>query len=137
LQLMEDASFAGGEFSVHSSGPHQAELYRQAVIGSNLAGGEAASVDITKHFFPMALARAMRERTEYAFATERFTFNTTEDWYGWVRSGDTFKVTNKFIPDASNNYSWGITNEPFICTSNSITFGSGGYRIMQITSVRI
>lgn len=93
--------------------------------------------DSTLTTVPMALARAMRERTEYAFATERFTFNSTEDWYGWVRSGETFKVTNKFIPDAENGYSWGITNKPFICTGNSITFGPGGYRIMQITAVRI
>lgn len=93
--------------------------------------------DTTLTTVPMALARAMRERTEYAFATERFTFNTTEDWYGWVRSGNTFKVTNKFIPDASHNYSWGLTNEPFICTGNSVTFVAGGYRVMQITAVRI
>jgi hypothetical protein len=93
--------------------------------------------DTTLTTVPMALARAMRERTEYAFAPERFTFNTTEDWYGWVRSGETFRVTNKYIPDASNNYSWGLTNEKFLCTGNSITFVSGGYRVMQITSVRI
>jgi hypothetical protein len=93
--------------------------------------------DTTLTTVPMALARAMRERTEYAFAPERFTFNTTEDWYGWVRSGETFKVTNKFIPDAENNYSWGLTNEKFLCTGNSITFVPGGYRQMQITSVRI
>jgi hypothetical protein len=93
--------------------------------------------DTTLTTVPMALARAMRERTEYAFAPERFTFNTTEDWYGWVRSGETFKVTNKYIPDAANNYSYGLTNEPFLCTGNSITFGPGGYRQMQVTSVRI
>jgi len=50
LQLQEDASFAGGEFSVRSSGPHQAELYRQTVIGGNQGTGEAISVDITKRF---------------------------------------------------------------------------------------
>jgi len=50
LQLQEDASFAGGEFSVRSSGPHQAELYRQTVIGGNQGTGEAVSVDITKRF---------------------------------------------------------------------------------------
>ena len=50
LQLQEDASFAGGEFSVRSSGPHQAELYRQTVIGGNHGTGEAVSVDITKRF---------------------------------------------------------------------------------------
>lgn len=93
--------------------------------------------DSTLTTVPMALARAMRERTEYAFAPERFTFTTTEDWYGWVRSGETFKVTNKFVPDASAGYTWGLTNEPFLCISNSITFGPGGYRTMQMTGVRI
>lgn len=93
--------------------------------------------DSTLTTVPMALARAMRERTEYAFAPERFTFATTEDWYGWVRSGETFRVTNKYIPNAATNYSFGLTNEPFICTGNSITFVPGGYRKMQITSVRI
>jgi alpha-amylase len=50
LQLQEDASFAGGEFSVRSSGPHQAELYRQTVIGGNQGTDEAVFVDITKRF---------------------------------------------------------------------------------------
>ncbi len=50
LQLQEDVSFAGGEFSVRSSGPHQAELYRQTVIGGNQGMDEAVSVDITKRF---------------------------------------------------------------------------------------
>jgi alpha-amylase len=50
LQLQEDASFAGGEFSVRSSGPHQAELYRQTVIGGNQGTDETVSVDITKRF---------------------------------------------------------------------------------------
>lgn len=93
--------------------------------------------DSTLTTVPMALARAMRERQEYAFAPERFTFTTTEDWYGWVRSGETFKVTNKYIPDAENNYTFGLTNVSFICTGNSITFTTGGYRVMQITGIRI
>jgi alpha-amylase len=50
LQLQEDASFAAGEFSVRSSGPHQAELYRQTVIGGNQGTDEAVSVEITKRF---------------------------------------------------------------------------------------
>src|SRR5229473_2927003 len=50
LQLQEDASLAGGEFSVRSSGPHQGELYRQTVIGGNQGTDEAVSVDITKRF---------------------------------------------------------------------------------------
>ena len=50
LQLNEDASFAGGEFSVRASAPHQAELYRQTVIGANPAGHDAVSVEVTKRF---------------------------------------------------------------------------------------
>jgi len=50
LQLNEDASFAGGEFSVRASEPHQAELHRQTVIGANQAGEGAVSVDVTKRF---------------------------------------------------------------------------------------
>jgi 4-alpha-glucanotransferase len=50
LQLMEDAGFAGGEFSVRSSAPHQAELYRESVIGANPVGDGAVSVDVTKRF---------------------------------------------------------------------------------------
>ena len=50
LRLMEDASFAGGDFSVRSSGPHQAELYRQTVIGAHQGTNEGVLVDITKRF---------------------------------------------------------------------------------------
>ena len=50
LRLMEDASFAGGDFSVRSSAPHQAELYRQTVIGANHGAGEPVPVDVTKRF---------------------------------------------------------------------------------------
>jgi alpha-amylase len=50
VQLMEDASFAGGEFSVRSSGPHQAELYRQTVIGASQSGDAGVPIDVTKRF---------------------------------------------------------------------------------------
>lgn len=93
--------------------------------------------DTTLTTVPMALARAQRERTEYAFAAERITFNTTEDWYGWVRSGETFQLTNRYVPDAANSYSWGLTNVEFICTGNTVTFVPGGYRVLQITAVRV
>jgi alpha-amylase len=46
---MEDASFAGGDFSVRSSGPHQAELYRQTVIDGK-QGDEPIPVDVTKRY---------------------------------------------------------------------------------------
>lgn len=84
----------------------------------------------------MALARALRERTEYAYAVERATFNTTEEFIGWVRSGNTFTYVNQFIPDSQNGYTWGIS-DTFLCTGNTITFGNGGYRTMQITAVRV
>jgi 4-alpha-glucanotransferase len=50
LQLKEDASFAGGEFSVRASGPHQAELYRETLIGAKATGDGGVSCDVTKRF---------------------------------------------------------------------------------------
>ena len=85
---------------------------------------------------PMALARAQRERTEYAFAAERFQFETTEDWLGWVRAGETCTIVNRFIPDSHTSYSLGI-NATFIVVANSVRFASGGYRKAQITAVRL
>ncbi len=84
----------------------------------------------------MALARALRERTEYAYAVERATFTVTEEFFGWVRAGYTFTYVNRFIPDSQNGYSWGI-NDTFLCTGNTISFGKGGYRTMGITAVRV
>lgn len=85
----------------------------------------------------MALSRAQREKTEYAFAAERITFNTGQEFLGWVRAGETFQVTNSLIPDSRNSYNWGMTNQTFLCISNSVTFGAGGYRAMNITGVRL
>jgi len=85
---------------------------------------------------PMALARAMRERTEYAFAAERTTFNTTEEFIGYIRAGQTFQYVNRFVPDAQAGYTWGI-NDSFITISNTVTFTRGGYRTMNITGVRL
>ena len=84
---------------------------------------------------PMALARALRERNEYGFAAERYTFTTTEDFIGWVRAGETCVITNQFLRDFDNN-TWGLT-DTFIVVSNQITFTDGGYRTCQITAVRI
>lgn len=85
----------------------------------------------------MAVARAQRQRNEYAFAVERLSFNTTEEFAGWVRAGETFLVTNQWIPDSRNSYNLGLTNSAFICVANSITFGRGGYRQMQMSAVRL
>lgn len=85
---------------------------------------------------PMALARAQRERTEYAFAAERINFTTTEDWLGWIRSGQTCTIVNRYIPDSQNGYNPGI-NDTFIITGNSVSFSNGGYRKMALTGIRI
>lgn len=85
---------------------------------------------------PMALARAMRERTEYAYAAERITFNSSPDFIGWVRAGQTCQVVNQFVPDSRNSYLPGI-NSTFLVVSNNVSFGAGGYRICSITAVRL
>jgi hypothetical protein len=84
---------------------------------------------------PMALARAMQTRTEYAFAVERTVFNTTEDFLGWVRSGQTCVINNQLVYDFQNHH-WGV-NDTFILISNTVTFSVGGYRTMNPTAVRI
>jgi hypothetical protein len=85
---------------------------------------------------PMALARARRESTEYAFAAERINFTTTEEFFGWVRAGETCTIINRYIPDSQNNYQPGI-NDTFIIIGNSVSFGTGGYRKLSLTGVRI
>lgn len=95
--------------------------------------------DTTLTTFQMALARALREITEYSFAAERITFTSSEDFLGYVRAGQTLQIVNRFVPDSQNSYSWGL-NDQFLCTANSITFGGGGrggYRQMKITAVRV
>lgn len=84
----------------------------------------------------MALARAQAEKQEYAFAVERVTFNTTEEFWGWVRAGYTFGYDNGLVPDAENGYTWGVY-DTFLCISNTITFAEGGYRKMEIVGVRL
>lgn len=84
---------------------------------------------------PMALARAMRERTEYAYAAERITFMTTEDWLGWVRAGQTCQINNTLVWNTQTS-NWGV-NDVFIVIANQVNFGAGGYRQAQITAVRI
>lgn len=84
----------------------------------------------------MALSRAMRERTEYGFAAERFTFDTGEEFAGYVRAGETFGAVNALLPDSRNGYAWGLTGT-FLCISNQVSVGTGGYRTMQIQGVRL
>jgi hypothetical protein len=93
-------------------------------------------LDTSLSTVPMALARAMRQRTEYAFAVERMTFNTTQEWFGWIRAGQTCTITNSYVPDSQNNNAFGVT-DTFLITGNSVQFGFGGYRSMQLTAVRI
>lgn len=84
---------------------------------------------------PMALARAMRQRTEYADAVERITFTCGEDFLGWVRAGETCTVRNTLVRDVQNNQ-WGVWDQ-FIVIGNTVTFVAGGYRQCQITAVRL
>lgn len=108
-----------------------------AYTGPNSGVFEEYISDSSLSTTSMALARAQREKTEYAFAAERITFNTTEEFFGWVRAGETFTVTNQLIPDSRSSYSWGLTGATFLCISNTATFGRGGYRTMSIAGVRL
>lgn len=84
---------------------------------------------------PMALARAQQMRSEYAFVVERFTFNSSPDFIGWVRAGWTILIVNQFAYNIQSS-SWGVS-DTFVITANTVTFGDGGYRTMQITAIRI
>lgn len=86
---------------------------------------------------PMAQARAMRQRQEYAFVAERINFTTSPEWLGWIQAGQTFQLTSSFIPDDRTGYSWGLTNATFIVIGNSIQFIQGGYKTCSIKAVRI
>jgi hypothetical protein len=84
---------------------------------------------------PMAKARAQQSRTEYAFAAERADFTIGEDFLGWARAGETFTYHNQFIWDSQGS-SWGVT-DTFIAIANQVSFGTGGYRQMQLTGIRL
>jgi hypothetical protein len=84
---------------------------------------------------PMANARAFQSRAEYAFAPQRCTFTTGEEFLGWVRAGETFVYDNQFVWDSQSS-SWGV-NDTFICIANQVTMGTGGYRQLNITGIRL
>lgn len=84
----------------------------------------------------MAVSRAQRERTEYAFAAERLTVTVTEDFLGWIRAGETFQFVTGLVNDSQNSNAWSL-NDTFLCISNGVTFGAGGYRTMNLSGVRI
>jgi hypothetical protein len=92
--------------------------------------------DSTLTTVPMALARAMQQRQEYAFPVERTTFNSSPEWLGWVRAGQTCRIINGLVPDARNGYRMGV-DDTFLVTANSVQFGAGGYRQCQITAIRL
>lgn len=106
-----------------------------AYMGPNGGVFEEYIYDTTLTTAPMALQRAQRERTEYAFAAERASFNTSEDWLGWVRAGEVCTVDNQLVRDVQAN-AWGV-NAKFLVISNQIQFGAGGYRRCTITGVRL
>lgn len=117
----------------------QASSYASQSLYTGPNGGVFSEFisDTSLSTVPMALARAQRQRNEYAFAAERLAFNSTEEFMGWVRAGQTCLITNMWIPDSRNSYNLGLTNAPFIVVGNEITFGAGGYRRMNITAVRL
>lgn len=84
----------------------------------------------------MAVSRAQRERTEYAFAAERLTLTTGEDFLGYLRAGETIQFVSTLVPDTQNSNSWGI-NDTYLCISNQISWQSNGYRRMNLSAVRI
>jgi hypothetical protein len=116
----------------------QATDYGSVATYSGPNGGVFAEFisDTTLTTAPMALARAQQERQEYAYAAERVTFNSSEEFLGWVRAGDTFGFECQYIPDSERSWALGVS-DTFICTANTITFGTGGYREMQVTGVRL
>lgn len=107
-----------------------------AYNGPNHGVYEEFVSDATLTTMPMALARARQERTEFAFAPEVATFTTSEDFLGWVRAGQTFGYNNGFIPDDQAGGAWGV-RDTFLCTANTVTFGTGGYRQMQVSGTRL
>jgi hypothetical protein len=107
-----------------------------AYNGPNGGVYETFVSDSTLTTMPMALARAQQERAEYAFAPEQAVFDTSEDFLGWVRAGQTFTYVNKFIPDDQRGGAWGVS-DTFLCVANTVTFGTGGYRQLQVTGTRV
>lgn len=115
----------------------QATDYSSVATYTGPNGGVFAEFvsDSTLTTTPMATLRAQQERTEYAYAVERATFDTSEDFLGWVRAGQTCRYDNQFIYDTAS-HSWGV-NDTFLVTSSQVTFGTGGYRQLQVTAVRL
>lgn len=110
---------------------------QQTYTGPNGGIFEEYISDTSLTSVPMAQARAFRQRQEYAFVAERLTLSTSPEFMGWVRAGQTFTMTNSFIPDSRNSYAWGLVGATFIVVSNSVQFGEGGYRVLQMKCVRI
>lgn len=115
----------------------QATDYSSVATYSGPNGGVFAEFisDSTLTTASMATTRAQQERTEYAFAVERATFDTSEDFLGWVRAGQVCGYENQFIYNVAS-HSWGVS-DTFIVIANQVNFGTGGYRQMQVTAVRL
>jgi hypothetical protein len=115
----------------------QATDYASVAAYTGPNGGVFAEFisDTTLTTVPMALNRAQQERTEYAYPVEQATFNTSEDFLGWVRAGQTCVYDNQFAWDDQSD-SWGV-NDTFLVTGNTVTFGTGGYRQQQVVAVRL
>lgn len=110
---------------------------QQTYTGPNLGVFEEFISDSSITSVPMAQARAFSQQQEYAFVAERLTLTTSAEWMGFIRAGQTFTMTNSFIPDSRSSYSWGLNGATFIVIGNSVQFIEGGYRNCQIKAIRI
>lgn len=84
----------------------------------------------------MAMARTKQELSEYAWPVERITFNSTEDFTGWVRAGQLISVTNSMIPNIGAG-TVGLTAVPFLVVQNTVNFTKIGLRQLQLVAVRV
>ena len=83
-----------------------------------------------------AYQRATREITEYGHPQERISFNTTPEFVGVWRAGQTFKLHSKFLLDSQNNFTSPL-NATFVITQANMTITDQGFRTWQITGVRV
>ena len=83
-----------------------------------------------------AYARATRDLAEYGHCQEKVTFNTSPEWVGVWRAGQTFILDSKLLLDSQRGFASGLYAK-FAITQQTISFGKGGFRTCQIDAVRI
>ena len=83
-----------------------------------------------------AQGRAHREIHTYSLPQERFVLNSSENFSGHVRAGQTLQFKNDQLPDSNNNNLPGI-NDLYFVVQNRISGKKAAYRSYQLTAVRI